>query len=45
MQGRRDQLARQMQLTAESAQQGQKVMKQLLQSVESNLPLAKHAGE
>jgi len=43
IQGRRDQLAQQMQLTAQNAQQGQKAMQQLLQSVESSLELAKHA--
>jgi hypothetical protein len=33
-----------MQITAQSAQQRQKAMQQLLQSVESSLELAKHAG-
>jgi DNA anti-recombination protein RmuC len=45
IQGRRDQLTQQMQATAQSAQQGQKAMQQLLQSVESNLELAKHAED
>jgi hypothetical protein len=43
MQERRDQLTPQMQVAAQSAQQGQKAMQQLLQSVESSLALAKRA--
>jgi len=45
LQERRNEIARQMQGIAQHAQQGQKAMEQLLQSVEASIALAKHAEE
>jgi hypothetical protein len=43
IQEKRDKIKQEMQVIAASAQKGQQVMTNLLQSVESNLALAKHA--